>query len=246
VTGPVADPGRDETAGRDGAVDRDETARPGGAADRGEAAGRDGSADRREAAGHRYQVRSRQERFRGRVFSVVTDEVEMPGGRVASRDYVRHVGAVAVVALDDQGRVVLIRQYRHPLRRDLWELPAGLADVAGEAPPASALRELAEEADLQAARLDLLVDVHTSPGYSDEMIRIFLARDLSEVPPEARHERRDEEAELEVARVDLDKAVAMVLAGEITNVACVSGVLAAARARDQGWAPLRPADAPLP
>ncbi|MEE6262625.1 NUDIX hydrolase [Plantactinospora sonchi] len=197
-------------------------------------------------AGHRYEVRSRQLRFQGRIFSVVTDQVEMPGGRVGARDYVRHVGAVGVVALDDQGRVVLVRQYRHPLRRVIWELPAGLADVAGEELPAGALRELAEEADLRAARLDLLVDVHTSPGYSDEMIRIFLARELSEVPPGDRHERHDEEAELEVVRVDLDEAVSMVLSGQITNVACVAGVLAAARARDQGWAPLRPVDAPLP
>lgn len=170
----------------------------------------------------------------------------MPGGRVVPRDYVRHIGAVGVLALDDGGRAVLIRQYRHPLRRIIWELPAGLADVEGEALPASALRELAEEADLVADRLDLLVDVHTSPGYSDEMIRIFLARELSEVPAERRHVRRDEEAELEVTRVDLDEAVSMVLAGEITNVACVAGVLAAARARDRGWAGLRSADAPLP
>ncbi|GAA3781447.1 NUDIX hydrolase [Plantactinospora mayteni] len=198
------------------------------------------------ADGHGYEVRERRERFRGKVFSVVTDQVAMPGGRVVPRDYVRHVGAVGVLALDERGRAVLIRQYRHPLGRVIWELPAGLTDVAGEALPAGALRELAEEADLVAGRLDLLVDVHTSPGYSDELVRIFLARDLSEVPPEQRHERRDEEAGLEVIRVDLDEAVSMVLAGEITNVACVAGVLAAARSRDRGWAELRPADSPLP
>ena len=198
------------------------------------------------AGGHVYEVRSRQERFRGRVFSVVTDQVAMPGGRVVARDYVRHIGAVGLTALDDRGRVVLVRQYRHPLRRFIWELPAGLIDVEGEALPAAALRELAEEADLVADRLDLLVDVHTSPGYSDEMIRIFLARELSEVPPDQRHERHDEEAELQVARFDLDDAVSMVLAGEITNVACVSGVLAAALARDAGWSGLRRPDAPLP
>ncbi|MFY1671631.1 NUDIX domain-containing protein [Plantactinospora sp. WMMB334] len=196
--------------------------------------------------GHVYEVRDRREQFRGKVFSVVTDRVAMPGGRVVSRDYVRHVGAVGVLALDERGRAVLIRQYRHPLRRVIWELPAGLTDVAGEEPPAAALRELAEEADLTAGRLDLLVDVHTSPGYSDELIRIFLARELSEVAPEQRHERRDEEADLEVGRVDLDEAVSMVLAGEITNVACVAGVLAAARARDRDWAGLRSADSPLP
>ncbi|RKR91759.1 ADP-ribose pyrophosphatase [Micromonospora pisi] len=195
---------------------------------------------------HRYEVKSQTERYDGRVFSVVTDEVVMPGGRVAPRDYVRHVGAVGVVALDDDGRVVLIRQYRHPIGRMLWELPAGLVDVVGEALPAAALRELAEEVDLTAGQVDLLVDLHTSPGASTELIRVFLARQLADVPVAQRHERRDEEAELQVVRVDLDQAVAMVLAGEITNAACVGGVLAAARARDLGWAPLRPADAPLP
>ncbi len=197
-------------------------------------------------AGHGYQVRSRLERFRGNVFSVVTDQVLMPDGRVVARDYLRHVGAVGVVALDDRGRVVLIRQYRHPLGRAVWELPAGLVDVEGEALSAAALRELAEEADLVAGRIDLLVDLHPSPGCSDELIRIFLARDLSEVPVQQRHVRRDEEAEMEVARVDLDEAVHLVLAGEITNASCVAGLLAAARARDSGWSSLRPADGTLP
>ncbi|GAB2920726.1 NUDIX hydrolase [Micromonospora polyrhachis] len=194
---------------------------------------------------HVYQVRSRQERFAGAVFSVVSDEVTMPGGGVATRDYARHVGAVGVVALDDEGRVVLIRQYRHPVGRAIWELPAGLVDVAAEPLPAVALRELAEEVDLTAGRIDLLVDLHTSPGWSNEVIRIFLARDLAEVPAEKRHVRRDEEADLEVVRVGLDQAVAMALAGEVTNAACVAGVLAAARVRDEGFATLRAADAPL-
>ncbi|MDH6466143.1 MULTISPECIES: NUDIX domain-containing protein [Micromonospora] len=198
------------------------------------------------AVEHRYELRDRQERFQGRIFSVVTDEVTMPGGGTAKRDYVRHVGAVAVVALDDAGQVVLVRQYRQPVGRHLWELPAGLMDVDGEPLPAAAARELAEEADLTAGTLDLLVDVHTSPGFSDEVVRVFLARDLADVPAEARHERRDEEADIQIVRLDLDEAVGMVLAGEITNGPCVAGLLAAARARDAGWSVLRRADAPLP
>ncbi|MEU1394993.1 NUDIX hydrolase [Micromonospora zamorensis] len=195
---------------------------------------------------HRYEVRSREERYRGRIFDVVTEEVTMPGGGTGVRDLVRHVGAVAVVAFDDAGQVVLIRQYRHPVGRHLWELPAGLMDVSGEELPAAALRELAEEADLTAGQVDVLVDLHSSPGFTNELVRVFLARDLAEVPADERHERRDEEADLQVVRIDLDEAVAMVLAGEITNASAVAGLLAAARARDTGWSTLRRSDAPLP
>lgn len=197
------------------------------------------------AVEHRYEVRSRQQRWSGRIFDVVTEEVTMPGGGTALRDIVRHVGAVAVVALDDAGQVVLIRQYRPPVGRRLWELPAGLTDVSGEDLAAAAARELAEEVDLTAGRMDVLVDLHSSPGFTDELVRVFLARDLADVPPERRHERRDEEADLQVVRIDLDEAVAMVLAGEVTNASCVAGLLAAARARDTGWSALRRADAPL-
>ncbi|MGC9669736.1 NUDIX domain-containing protein [Planosporangium sp. 12N6] len=194
---------------------------------------------------HRYRVRARTEHFAGPMFRVVTDDVEMPGGNVAKRDYMVHIGAVGVVALDDDGRVVLVHQYRHPVGRQLWELPAGLIDVDGESLPAAARRELEEEADLTAGRLDLLVDLHPSPGCSTEIIRLFLARDLSPVPPERRHVRRDEEAGMTARRFDLDEAVAMALRGEIVNGACLVGLLAAARARDGGWAALRPADTPL-
>lgn len=198
-----------------------------------------------DAHRHEYEVVARHERFSGSMFSVVTDEVTMPGGGVAARDYMRHVGAVGVVAVDDRDRVVLVRQYRHPLARRLWELPAGLMDVDGEDLAAAALRELAEEADLVARRIDLLIDLHTSPGCSNEVIRLFLARDLSRVPDGERHDRRDEEADLDIVWYDLDEAVARVFAGQITNAAAVGGILAAARARDANWTTLRSADTPL-
>ncbi|WP_319463090.1 NUDIX hydrolase [Micromonospora sp. RTP1Z1] len=198
------------------------------------------------AVEHRYEVTDHREIWSGRIFSVVSDDVTMPGGGTAAREYVRHVGAVAVVALDGAGQVVLIRQYRHPVGRHLWELPAGLTDVSGEDLAAAAARELAEEADLTAGTVDVLVDLHSSPGFSDELVRVFLARDLADVPAEQRHDRREEEADLQVVRVDLDEAVRMVLVGEITNASCVAGLLAAARARDTGWTVLRRPDAPLP
>jgi ADP-ribose pyrophosphatase len=188
-----------------------------------------------------YEVVDRRIAFTGSVFDVVSDDVTMPGGGTARRDYLRTRGAAAVVALDGTGRVVLLRQYRHPVGRVLWELPAGMLDVAGESPVSAAKRELAEEADLLAASWHALVEVHASPGVSDELIRVFLARDLTPVPGDARHHREHEEADLEVSRVDLDEAVAMALRAEITNASTVAGLLATAWARDLDWVPLRPA-----
>jgi 8-oxo-dGDP phosphatase len=188
-----------------------------------------------------HEVKAEHTRYEGPIFTVVTDEVTMPGGGTVERDMIRHVGAVGVAALDDAGRIVLVRQYRHPLRRRMWELPAGLRDVEGEPLATTASRELAEEADLTARRWDLLLDVHTSPGFSNEVIRIFLGRDLAEVPPEQRHEKEHEEADMDVARIDLDEAVAMVLRGDVTNGPAIAGILAAARVRDNGFKGLRPA-----
>lgn len=176
---------------------------------------------------HTYEVRAQHERFHGRVFRIVTDEVLMPGGAVVERDYMMHVGAVGVVPIDDDGRVVLVRQYRHAVRNHLWEIPAGLADVPGEPPDEVAARELAEEVDLVAGRLDHLLDLHTSPGCSNERIRLYLARDLR-AAPDTGYERHDEEAELEVRRIPLAEAMSMALAGDITNGPTVAGLFAAA------------------
>ncbi|WP_067502339.1 NUDIX hydrolase [Actinoplanes sp. TFC3] len=191
-----------------------------------------------------HETRSRTQKYAGPVFTVFTDEITMSDGSMAHRDVVENKNAVGVVALDEVGRVALIKQYRHPVGKTLWELPAGLLDVAGEEPLTAASRELGEEADLIAARFDLLVDLHTSPGFSAETIRIFLARDLSAVPEESRHSRQEEEADIELAWVELDEAVAMILRGDITNAAAVGGLLAAARAREDGWATLRPTNTP--
>lgn len=192
-----------------------------------------------------YTVRARATRFTGAVFQVVTDTVAMPDGDLADRDYLRHPGSVAVVPFDERtGEVVLVRQYRHPVGGHLWELPAGLVDHDGETLPQVAHRELAEEVDLVAGRLDLLLDLHLSPGCSDEHIRIFLARQLTPAP--RRHARVHEEAGMTAARFGLDEAVTMVTGGRVTNASAAAGLLATARARDLGWAPLRPVDTPAP
>ncbi|MFJ6941106.1 NUDIX domain-containing protein [Streptomyces sp. NPDC101132] len=193
-----------------------------------------------------WPVRSGQTPFRGAKTSVRSDEVVMPDGSVARRDFQVHPGSVAVLALDADRRVVVLRQYRHPVRHKLWELPAGLLDVPGENPLHAAQRELYEEAHVKAEDWRVLVDVFASPGGSDEAIRVFLARDLAEAEGE-RFEVAEEEADMELARVPLADLVRGVLAGELGNVALVSGVLAlqAVLAGD-GVESLRPALAPWP
>ncbi len=191
-------------------------------------------------------VRSTGLAHEGRVFDLRADDVDLGAGGQVTREYLDHPGAVAVIAMDDDERVLLLRQYRHPVRRELWEPPAGLLDVDGEDARDAAARELAEEADLRAARWDVLVDYYTSPGGSNEALRVYLARDLSPVPDDARHVREAEEADMEVRWVPLDDAVTAVLAGQVHNPSAVVGVLAAVTSRAGGWASLRPADAPWP
>ena len=183
---------------------------------------------------------------RGRIVDLVRDDVDLGAVGTVTREYVVHPGAVAVVALDDADRVLLLRQYRHPVRSRMWEVPAGLLDVDGEPPAEAAARELAEETDTTAARWHVLADFASSPGSSDEAVRVFLARGLGQVPDADRHARTGEEAEIELRWVPLDEAVARVLDGSLHNPSAVVGVLAAAASRAGGWASLRPADAPWP
>ncbi len=193
-----------------------------------------------------YTVVSSTPVFRGKVISVRTDELRMSDGSVATREIVGHPGAVGVVALDSSDRVVLVNQYRHPVGRYLDELPAGLLDVDGESALTAAQRELFEEAALRASDWHVLVDLHTSPGMTDEAIRVYLARGLTEVSDDERFAPEHEEITLTVSRVPLDEAVCRALCGELTNAAAVAGVCAAAAARAADWAGLRPADAPWP
>jgi ADP-ribose pyrophosphatase len=192
------------------------------------------------------QVRTSRTVHHGMVWDVRRDEVDLGDGQTVTREVVDHTGAVGVVVLDAEDRVLLLRQYRHPVRSYLWEPPAGLLDVAGEDPQVAAARELAEEADLVADEWHVLVDFYNSPGGSTEAFRCFLARGLHQVPERERHEREHEERDMARAWVDLSEARELVLAGRLQNPTTVCGVLAAAAARDAGWASLRPADAPWP
>jgi len=182
----------------------------------------------------------------GRIVDMVEDHVVVVEGQEpVVRQYTRHPGAVAVVAMrGEEGaeEILLLRQYRHPVNASLWEIPAGLLDIPGEDSRVAAERELAEEADLKAARWDVLVDFFTSPGGSTEPLRVFLARDLETT--ETSFEREDEEATMEYAWVSLSDALDWVLAGRLHNPSTVIGILSAHAARGRGWEGLREPGAP--
>jgi len=189
---------------------------------------------------HLFETTSSESLHVGTIFALRADQVRMPGGKIATREVIENFGAVAIVAMDDDGRILMVYQYRHPIGRRLWELPAGLLDVDGEAPHLSAARELREEAGLQAETWQLLVDLDSAPGFSDESVRVYLATGLTQVD---RPESHDEEADMTMQWYPLTEAVQRVFRGEIVNSLAVAGVLAA-YAVSEGIAEPRPVDAP--
>jgi 8-oxo-dGDP phosphatase len=181
--------------------------------------------------------------YKGAVWDVRRDAFGYNGDTIV-REYVDHTGAVAILALDDDDRMLLIKQYRHPVRYREWEIPAGLLDIEGEDPLVAARRELAEEADLQAERWEVLSEFCNSPGGSDEATRIYLARGLS--ASKQAFDRTDEEADIEVRWVPLDQVVDAVLARRVQNPGLTIGVLALQAARARGFSTLAPGDIAWP
>lgn len=183
--------------------------------------------------------------FHGAIWDIQRDTFTIePTDFSMTREYIQHPGAVAIVALDDQQRVAMIQQYRHPLRQDCWEIPAGLLDVPEESLVATAQRELAEEADLIAHDWSVLVDHYPSGGSSTEAIRIFLAQDLRPVPPAKRHTREDEEHHMVLEWVALDDVLDAVMTGSIRNSNAVAGIMATHLTVRHGHA-IRPVSAPF-
>lgn len=186
---------------------------------------------------------STRQHFNGRIWSVRSDVVEINGSTV-ERDVLIHPGAVVVIAVDNEDRVLLIRQYRHPIAMMVFEPPAGLLDIEGEPAYETAARELAEESGYQAATWNVLVDFFNSPGGSSEAIRVFLARDLAEIPDGRPLTGEAEEAHLPRIWVPLAEAVALILEGSLGSPSAVVGILAARAAAARGWDSLRAADSP--
>lgn len=189
-----------------------------------------------------WPVASTEEQFKNWLITVRTDKVRMPDSSHAERTVVTHIGAVAVLALDEQDRVLMIRQYRHPVARQLWEIPAGLRDVSGEALVDTARRELLEETGYAAREWHALIDSYASPGITSERIRIFLARGIETAQSD--YQREGEEKFLRTAWVPLAEAVQAALAGKLHNGATIQGILAARVAGSAGYSGLRSADAP--
>ncbi|WP_159718455.1 MULTISPECIES: NUDIX domain-containing protein [Actinomyces] len=210
-----------------------------------------GPADERDAR----EVLSAQRVWTGPICAVDDEMIRLSPGasEPIRRQTIAHHDAVSIVALreaeessqpDGAAEILMVRQYRHPVRAALWEIPAGLLDIPGEDPVIAAARELAEETDHAAERWDALIDFYASPGFTTEGVRCFLARGLRPIPVEERAEREAEEAEFDPTWFRFDDVLDAVMGGRLHNPSTVAGVLAAERARKRGYEGLRPADAP--
>jgi 8-oxo-dGTP pyrophosphatase MutT (NUDIX family) len=190
------------------------------------------------------RVVSSTQRFHGRVWDVRTDIVDLGDGQQVERDVVQHPGAVGIVAVDDDLRVLLVNQYRHPVSAVLWEPPAGLLDIPGEDPLDAAARELFEEAAYRASDWSVLIDAFTTPGGSSESVRLYLARGLTPVAEAERYVGDGEERGMLTRWVALQRLRAAVFAGELHSPLGIMGILAAASVLIDGINGPRPVRSP--
>ena len=157
--------------------------------------------------------------FKGYIVNLRKDRVLLPNGRTAPREYVEHRGGVAVLAVDEQGFIPLVRQYRYPLRSHLWEIPAGKLEI-GEDPDDAIRRELREEAGLEAGSIRPLGRFYATCGYSNEIIRLYLATDLTYVGAHP-----DEDEFLEIKYFKVDEVYEKCLSGEIEDSKTLVAIL---------------------
>ena len=159
--------------------------------------------------------------FSGRILNLRVDTVRLPGGRTSTREIVEHRGAVCLVAVDDEDNVLLVRQYRKAVEATLLEVPAGTLEP-GEEPMECARRELQEETGFDAEHLETLATFYTTPGFSNELMYAYLARDLRPSPL-----RSDEDERIEVVPVPLRQIPEMIRSGEIQDAKSIASLLLA-------------------
>jgi 8-oxo-dGDP phosphatase len=174
-----------------------------------------------------YEVRASEVVYDGALSRVRVDAVGMPDGEVVEREVVEHPDAVAVVPVEEDGSVLLVRQYRHPVGDHVLEIPAGKLDLEGEEPQRAARRELIEEAGVEARSLTWLATFHNSSGWTDESTTVYLATGLRHVPPPDDFHPHAEEADMDVVRLPLAEAVALARRGELPDAKTLIGVLLA-------------------
>jgi len=175
----------------------------------------------------RVRVLSHRRVYDGKILSLELDEIREEGGVKALREVVRHRGSVAALPVDDEGRLVLVRQYRHPIGQTLWEVPAGLLEK-GESPEQAIRREIEEEVGRRAGDLEPLALFHPTPGFCDEVLHLFRATRLEETPV-----RHDEDEVLEVKWFTLDEARRMMRAGELRDAKTLVALLMESERRAQ-------------
>lgn len=169
--------------------------------------------------------------YDGKVINLRIDTVVLPNGKPTQREIVEHRGAVAMVPLTSSGNVILVRQWRTPAQAALLEIPAGTLEL-GEDPDLAAPRELAEEINRRAGRMTKLFESYMAPGYSTELIRYYLAQDLSDAPGQP-----DEDEFLEIEEVALNEAISKIERGEIRDAKSICGLLFVERLRREGRLP---------
>lgn len=161
--------------------------------------------------------------FDGKVVHLYCDEVSLPDGKRSVREYVKHIGAVCVVPVTDEGEIVCVRQYRYAIGKAMLEIPAGKLDAPDEDRREAALRELREETGATCKRLDFIGDFYSSPAILDERISMYMARGL-----EFGETDFDDDEYIEIEKIPVDELVRMICSGEVTDAKTQAAVLKAA------------------
>ncbi len=169
-----------------------------------------------------FEIIESEDSFSGRIIRVQKDRMRLPNGAEVTREVVRHPGAAVVVPILDDRRIILIRQFRYPAQKEIWEVPAGTMEP-GETPETCALREVEEETGYRAERVEPTLTFYSSPGFCDEKMHLFHALNLTQTTPSL-----DEDESLQVAIFPIEEALRMAVSGEVEDAKSIIGIYTAA------------------